>query len=96
MTKVTTHSDLLNEFVGEKGSASRERFEAELRAEILAAKIKEMRLKKHLTQEQLGVLVGKDRTQISKIEKGRNLTISSIVQIVEALGGKVNFDIQFA
>lgn len=63
MTKVTTHSDLLNEFVGEKGSASRERFEAELRVEILAAKIKEMRLKRHLTQEQLGVLVGKDRSR---------------------------------
>ena len=48
-----------------------------------------------MTQSELAELVGKDKTQISKIERGRNLTISTIVQIVEALGGKINFDIQF-
>jgi len=48
-----------------------------------------------MTQAQLAELVGKDKTQISRIEKGRNLTISTIVQLVEALGGKINFDIQF-
>ena len=73
-----------------------EHFEAELRAEILAAKLKEMRLKRKMTQEQLARLVGKDKTQISKIEQGRNLTIATIVQLVEALGGKIRFDIDFA
>lgn len=96
MKKPVSHSELLNKFVGEKRTPKREHFEAELRADILAAKIKEMRLKKNMTQSQLAELVGKDKTQISKIERGRNLTISTIVQIVEALGGKINFDIQFA
>lgn len=96
MTKLVSHSDLLDRYIGKTGTPEREHFEAELRADILAAKIKEMRLKKNMTQEELASLVGKDKTQISKIESGRNLTISTIVQIVEALGGKINFDIQVA
>ena len=96
MKKLTSHSELLDQFVGEKGNIAREHFEAELRAEILAAKLKEMRLKRKMTQEQLARLVGKDKTQISKIEQVRNLTIATIVQLVEALGGKIRFDIDFA
>lgn len=46
MKKLTSHSELLDQFVGEKGNIAREHFEAELRAEILAAKLKEMRLKR--------------------------------------------------
>lgn len=96
MKKLTSQGELLDRFVGKKGSVAREHFEAELRADILAAKIKEMRLKKKMTQEQLAELVGKDKTQISRIEQGRNLTITTIVQLVEALGGKIHFDIEFA
>ena len=96
MKKLTSQGELLDRFVGKKGSVAREHFEAELRADILAAKIKEMRLKKKMTQEQLAELVGKDKTQISRIEQGRNLTIATIVQLVEALGGKIHFDIEFA
>ncbi|WP_456087479.1 helix-turn-helix domain-containing protein [Parabacteroides sp.] len=96
MEKLTSHSELLDEFIGEKGTPERDKFEAELRAEIIASKLKEMRIRRNLTQAQLAKLVGKDKTQISRIEKGRNLTISTIVQLVEALGGKINFDIQFA
>ncbi|MBC8600825.1 helix-turn-helix transcriptional regulator [Parabacteroides acidifaciens] len=95
MNKLTSHSELLNEFIGKKGTTERDKFEAELKAEIIASKLKEMRIRKNMTQAQLAELVGKDKTQISRIEKGRNLTISTIVQLVEALGGKINFDIQF-
>ena len=95
MTKLVSHSELLDKYIGAKGSPRREKFEAELRTDILAAKIKEMRLKRNMTQSELAELVGKDKTQISNSERGRNLTISTIVQIVEALGGKINFDIQF-
>lgn len=95
MTKLVSHSELLDRFVGEKDSPKREQFEAELSVDILAAKIKEMRLKLNMTQSELAELVGKDKTQISKIESGRNLTISTIVQLIKAMGGKINFDIQF-
>ena len=95
MNKLTSPSELLNEFIGKKGTTERDKFEAELKAEIIASKLKEMRIRKNMTQAQLAELVGKDKTQISRIEKGRNLTISTIVQLVEALGGKINFDIQF-
>ena len=96
MKKLTSHREMLDKFIGREGTPVRERFEAELKAEILAAKIKELRLKRKMTQEQLAELIGKDKTQISKIERGRNLTITTIVQVVEALGGKINFEIEFA
>lgn len=95
MKKLASHAEMLDRLVGERGSVVREHFEAELKADILASKIKEMRLKRKMTQEQLAELVGKDKTQISKIEQGRNLTIATIVQLVEALGGKIRFDIEF-
>ncbi len=96
MKKLTSHKEMLDKYVGKEGIPERERFEAELKAEILSAKIKELRLKRKMTQEQLAKLIGKDKTQISKIERGRNLTIATIVQVVEALGGKINFEIEFA
>ena len=53
MTKLVSHSELLDKYIGAKGSPRREKFEAELRTDILAAKIKEMRLKRNMTQSEL-------------------------------------------
>ncbi len=90
--KTTSHEQLLNKYIGEKGTLSRIAFEQELQLDILAYKIKELRKSRNLTQEELGNLIGKDKTQISKIEKGtRNLTISTILEIMNALNAKFKF-----
>jgi len=49
-----------------------------------------------LTQEQLGDLVDKKRTYISRIENnGSNMTLKTLFDIVEkGLGGKVKISIQ--
>lgn len=49
-----------------------------------------------LTQEQLGELVNKKRTYISRVENnGSNLTLKTLFDIVEkGLGGKVNISIE--
>lgn len=54
--------------------------------------IKELRLKRNLTQEQLAEKVGKHRSYIGRIETkdGENIKISTLVEIVEnGLKGKI-------
>ncbi|MBR4535071.1 MAG: helix-turn-helix transcriptional regulator [Bacteroidales bacterium] len=48
--------------------------------------IKEPRIKQHLTQDQLGALVGVQKAQISKIESGKSITYATIVKVFKALG----------
>ena len=92
--KTATHEEMLNRFVGEPGTPERIEFENELKADILAHRLKELRKKKHLTQSQLAEKLGMEKGQISKIENGKfNLTLSTINKIATALGAKVNFDL---
>lgn len=93
--KLYTHDEVLDKHIGPKGSLERDKFEEELKLDILASKIKELRKQQNLTQEDLGRLVGKDKTQISKIERGgRNITISTFLDIMKALNAKVKFNIE--
>lgn len=48
--------------------------------------IKATRIKQHLTQDQLGALVGVQKAQISKIESGKSITYATIVKVFKALG----------
>jgi len=93
--KTISHAEMLDKYIGEPGTLKRNEFEAELQADVIAYHLKQLRIKQQLTQQQLADLVGIDKTQISKIEKGtRNLTIETITRIVNALGAKINFSIQ--
>jgi len=59
--------------------------------------LRKSREEKNLTQEQLGELIDKKRTYISRVENnGSNLTLKTLFDIVEkGLGGKVNISIDF-
>lgn len=93
--KTVSHDEVLDRFVGKKGTAKRTEFENELKADILAHQFKELRKKKHLTQSQLAERIGLEKTQISKIENGKfNLTLATINRIAAALDAKVSFDLQ--
>ncbi len=93
--KTVSNEQILDEFIGEKGTAKRKAFENKLKAEVLAYKFKELRKEKYLTQEQLAEKAGMPKDQISEIEDGKfNLTLSSINKIANALGAKLNFDLQ--
>ena len=93
--KTVSHDEVLDQFVGKKGTAKRTEFENELKADILAHQFKELRKKKHLTQSQLAERIGLEKTQISKIENGKfNLTLATINRIAAALDAKVSFDLQ--
>ena len=93
--KTISHDEVLNRFIGKKGTPKRIEFENELKAEILASQFKELRKSKHLTQLQFAEIIGMEKGQISKIENGKfNLTLVTINKIATALGARVSFDLQ--
>ena len=88
--------DLTDEVVGKKGTPARDKYEYELRMDILGSMIREARKRKQLSQEQLGALVGVQKAQISKIENNtKNFRLVTILPIMEALGMKVRLSVEF-
>lgn len=56
------------------------------RLENIGSIIRDERLRKGLTQEELGERVGVGKAQISKIESGKGLTIKTVTKVLDALG----------
>ena len=65
--KVKSYSlaEMKDKYIGKVGSKDRDNYEYELRMDILGKMIKQARQKRNLTQEQLGQLVGVQKSQIS-------------------------------
>ena len=80
---------------GEKGTSRRDELDRDFESFKIGLLLKKAREGKQLTQEQLGDLVDKNRTYISRIEnEGSNMTLKTLFDIVEkGLGGKVNISI---
>lgn len=88
--------EMIDGHIGLEGTEKREAFEEELRLDILGQTIKKIREDKHLTQAQLGELVGVKKAQISKIEN--NLTdarFETVLKVFRALNAKINFNVEF-
>jgi len=86
---------MIDNHIGKIGTEKRDSFEEELRLDILGQTIKKIREEKHLTQSQLGELIGVKKAQISKIEN--NLTdarFDTILKVFRALNTKINFNIE--
>lgn len=89
-----TLEEMTDKHIGKKGTPARDSFDADVEAALIGASIKEARKSLNLTQKELGERVGVQTAQISKIESGRNLTISTIVRVLRALGMSADFSIQ--
>jgi HTH-type transcriptional regulator/antitoxin HipB len=88
-------NELKDKTLGKIGTPKRDKYEQELKVEILSEQIKQLRLKRNLTQEKLGELVGVQRAQISKLENNTgNVTIATMMKIFTALKAKVRFEIE--
>ena len=66
------------------------------RIENIGLMIRNERLRKGLTQEELGERVGVGKAQISKIESGKGLTIKTVTKVLDALGMSVSVVLQNA
>lgn len=80
---------------GKKGTPRRDQLEREAEGLKIGLLLRQAREEKHLTQQQLGELIDKKRTYISRVENdGSNLTLKTLYEIVEkGLGGKVTISI---
>lgn len=93
--KTVSLDTMIDKHIGKRGTEKREAFENELRIDLLGHAIREARKEMKLTQEQLGELVGVQKAQISKIENSmKNARFETILKVFEALGAKVNFNVE--
>ena len=95
--KTYTLEEMEDKHIGKVGTSERDKYEQELAEEIqayhLGEAIKEARLSMNLTQEQLGEMVGVQKSQISRLEKGRRVSIASMARLFKAMGIPLSLEI---
>ncbi len=88
-------AEMKDEFIGKIGTPERDEYEYELSMDVLGKIIKSARKERHLTQEELGKLVGVQKAQISKLESSANsATIDTILKVFKALKAEINFNVK--
>lgn len=91
MAKMKTYTleELEDKYIGVIGTPERDEYEQKLKAELQAyhigEAIKQARLAKNLTQEELGKKIGVQRSQICRLERGKSITISSLMRLFAAM-----------
>lgn len=83
-----TLENIKDKYIGKEGSPKRDKYETDLNAFLMGEAIKEARLKKQLTQQQLSERSGIGRTAISRVENGKDCSLSTISRICRAIGIK--------
>lgn len=93
--KIYTLEEITDKHIGKRGTPKREAFEYELRLDLLGDAIKQARKERHLTQEELGRLVGVKKAQISKLEHSvTDARFETIIKVFKALNAKINFNVE--
>lgn len=93
--KTYTLSEMKDMYIRIEGSKERDEYEYELRMDIIGKMIKQARQERNLTQEQLGALIGVQKSQISKLESSANsATIDTVIKVFKALKAEINFRVK--
>lgn len=93
--KAYTFSEMKDKYIGKLGAPEREAYEYELRMDLIGKMIKAARQERKLTQEELGELVGVQKSQISKLENSSNsATIETIIKVFKALKADIHFNVK--
>ena len=93
--KTYSLTEMKDMYIGKVGTADRDEYEYELSMDVLGKMIKSARIERHLTQEELGKLVGVQKAQISKLESSANsATIDTILKVFRALKAEINFNVK--
>lgn len=95
MNNVTDFEDILIEKYGDKGTAKRDRYDAESLAFRLGTMLKQARKDANLTQEELAEKTGTKKSYISRIERGlSDIQVSTYYKLIEVgLGKNLNISI---
>jgi transcriptional regulator with XRE-family HTH domain len=92
--KTYSLAEMKDKHIGKVGTKQRDVYENELSMDVLGRMIKTTRQERNLTQEQLGQLVGVQKSQISKLESSANsATIDTILKVFNALRAKIYFNV---
>lgn len=92
--KFYTLDEIKDKNIGLVGTPARDELEAEIAAALIGESIKDARKGQHLTQAQLGARIGVQSSTISKIENGRNVTLTTLIRVVKGLGLTADFTIR--
>ena len=93
--KTHTFDAVKDELIGKVGTPERDIFEYELQMDLIGKAIKQTRQERHLTQEELGKLIGVQKAQISRLENNAsNVTMDTLLRVFTALKAKVKFQVE--
>lgn len=93
--RMMTLDEMKDQDIGKVGELERDKYEFDLRMEVLGDMIKAVRKERNLTQEQLGDLIGVQKSQISKLERNtKNVTLETILKVFKALKTNVRFSVE--
>jgi DNA-binding XRE family transcriptional regulator len=93
--KTYSLAEMKDKYIGKVGTEVRDEYEYELRMDVLGKMIKAARKERNLTQEELGKIVGIQKSQISKLESSTNsATIETIIKVFKALKAEINFNVK--
>ena len=76
--------EIKDKHIGKVGTPHRDNYETELQSFLIGEAIKKARKAQN---------IGVQRTQVSKIESGRNLTLSTIARVFRAMGMKASLSV---
>ena len=95
-TNVRTWSEIKDKVYVRRGSKRRDDPDRDAESFKIGLLLKKARESRNMSQEELGQIVDKKRTYISRVENnGSNITLNTLFVIVEkGLGGKVNISIE--
>jgi|SRR5690606_13606876 len=93
--KTYTLEEVQDKLIGKVGTPERDMFEYELQMDLIGKAIKKTRQERHLTQEELGKLIGVQKAQISRLENNAgNVTMETLLRVFSALKAKVKLQIE--
>jgi DNA-binding XRE family transcriptional regulator len=93
--KTYTLNQVQDNLLGELGTTDRDKFEYELQMDLIGKAIKHTRQERHLTQEELGKLIGVQKSQISRLESNAsNATMDTLIKVFKALKAKVKLQVE--
>jgi len=93
--KTYTLNQVQDKLIGKVGTPARDKFEYELQMEFIGNAIKQTRKERKLTQQELGRLIGVQKSQISRLESNPgNVTIDTLIRIFNALQARIKLQVE--
>ena len=93
--KASTLDQVQDKLIGKIGTPRRDIFEYELQMDLIGKAIKQTRQERHLTQEELGKLIGVQKAQISRLENNAsNVTMDTLIKVFTALNAKIKLQVE--